>query len=196
VSSQELQRSGWTPDELEVATRRGGQTIGRPGSVPGPAQVAQAASGVTAQPLEGLQQSLTEVVGGGRASQPEVEGNCVVDIVSPPSTGVVRGRSGSLRREDCVTRHPLTLRSAYAAVLGSEPAWTSCHCKYQGTLDYVFYEATSSTAGQREVPRTLSGGRLQPVQVLWPPEAPHTGLPSWQVPSDHVSLVVRFSLRH
>ncbi|MBZ5782220.1 hypothetical protein, partial [Klebsiella aerogenes] len=39
----------------------------------------------------------------------------------------------------CTVRHPLSLDSAYLAVLGQEPLYTTAHDKYVGTVDYIFY---------------------------------------------------------
>ena len=38
-----------------------------------------------------------------------------------------------------VARHPLKLRSAYSEVTGSEPPYTTCHSKFLGTVDYMWY---------------------------------------------------------
>ena len=38
-----------------------------------------------------------------------------------------------------VARHPLKLRSAYSEVTGSEPPYTTCHSKFLGTVDYMWF---------------------------------------------------------
>ena len=38
-----------------------------------------------------------------------------------------------------VARHPVKLRSAYSEVTGSEPPYTTCHSKFLGTVDYMWY---------------------------------------------------------
>ncbi len=74
-------------------------------------------------------------------------------------------------------RHRLTharageLRSCYAEVCGSEPAMTSAHGKFRGTVDYIFH-----TPG------------IGATRVLKPPTV-RGGLPSEEYPSDHVSIV-------
>lgn len=75
-----------------------------------------------------------------------------------------------------IARHPLKLASAYHRVCGSEPAWTTCHDGYIGTVDFIFF--TEDHCG---------GLFLQPHAVLQPPplESLRTGLPSVEWPSDH-----------
>jgi endonuclease/exonuclease/phosphatase family metal-dependent hydrolase len=84
-----------------------------------------------------------------------------------------------------VARHPLRLASAHAAAAGCEPAFTSAHGKFVGTVDYVWF-----------TPAALGGGRtaLAPTRVLAPPPLASlpAGLPSLDYPSDHVSVVVDF----
>ena len=38
-----------------------------------------------------------------------------------------------------VAEHPLPMESTYKTVLGAEPAFTSCHTKFIGTVDYVWF---------------------------------------------------------
>jgi hypothetical protein len=65
------------------------------------------------------------------------------------------------------------LHSCYASLCnGNEPAMTSCHGKFTGTVDYLW----------------LSDG-LAARRVLLPPAAPSGKLPSEEHPSDHVSIV-------
>jgi len=85
--------------------------------------------------------------------------------------------------EQYIIRHPLQLASAYKHVLGSEPLWTTCHDGYVGTVDFVFFTKDTDD-------------RLQPVSALHPPrlETLSTGLPSVSWPSDHISLIVDFTI--
>jgi mRNA deadenylase 3'-5' endonuclease subunit Ccr4 len=86
-----------------------------------------------------------------------------------------------------VARHPLALRSAYAAAAGREPLFTTLHDRYVGTVDYLFYTPEAAGGG---------AGRLRPVRVLQPPplRTLRGGLPSPAWGSDHVSLVADFEL--
>ena len=63
------------------------------------------------------------------------------------------------------------LRSCYVEVCGSEPAMTSAHGKFRGTVDYIFH-----TPG------------IGATRVLKPPTV-RGKLPSEEYPSDHVSIV-------
>ena len=38
-----------------------------------------------------------------------------------------------------IAAHPIAMQSTYRAVLGTEPAYTSCHGKFIGTVDYVWF---------------------------------------------------------
>ena len=58
--------------------------------------------------------------------------------VDAVSTGV-SGSSGQDPEPTWVARHPLKLRSAYSEVTGSEPPYTTCHSKFLGTVDYMWY---------------------------------------------------------
>ena len=42
-----------------------------------------------------------------------------------------------------ILEHPLQLQSAYMEVTGSEPEFTSCHDKFCGTVDYIWYSQVS-----------------------------------------------------
>ena len=89
--------------------------------------------------------------------------------------GRPRAADGTSREWD--GRHRLTharageLQSCYAEVCGSEPAMTSAHGKFRGTVDYIFH-----TPG------------IGATRVLKPPTV-RGGLPSEEYPSDHVSIV-------
>ena len=77
----------------------------------------------------------------------------------------------------------LEVASAYAAVLGREPDYTSAHRRFVGTVDYVWY----------------GGGGLVPTRVLLPADLEfgfgHAGLPDWNYPSDHQALTIDFAWR-
>jgi len=64
--------------------------------------------------------------------------------VGAVSTGV-SGSSGQDPEPTWVARHPLKLRSAYSEVTGSEPPYTTCHSKFLGTVDYMWYTPNVST---------------------------------------------------
>ncbi|GFR43062.1 hypothetical protein Agub_g4069 [Astrephomene gubernaculifera] len=122
---------------------------------------------------------------------------------------------GSIK-DAAVVRHPLTLRSAYAAAdpAGREPLFTTLHARYVGTVDFVWYTPGAAEPGEapgaegpegcrRErggsAPRmqgVAAGFRLAPLRVLHPPDplAYPYGMPCDGWPSDHVSLVVDFRL--
>lgn len=101
-----------------------------------------------------------------------------------------------------VIRHPLKLRSAYAAVGGCEPVYTTCHDAYVGTVDYVWFSEDDPRRREGLPPcaaalaargRTL---RLSPRAVLEPPTLRSLimSMPTDTWPSDHVALVVDFDL--
>ena len=41
--------------------------------------------------------------------------------------------------QSSVVQHPLSMYSAYAQVTEAEPDYTSCHDKFFGTVDYIWY---------------------------------------------------------
>ncbi|KAL0031977.1 hypothetical protein WJX79_009714 [Trebouxia sp. C0005] len=98
----------------------------------------------------------------------------------------VSGSSGQDPEPTWVARHPLKLRSAYSEVTGSEPPYTTCHSKFLGTVDYMWY-----------TPNADKGTTLLPTKTLVPPPLEHLycGLPSPEWQSDHMSLVTDFSVR-
>lgn len=99
-----------------------------------------------------------------------------------------------------------------------EPQWTTCHARYMGTVDYVWYSphchsaAASACQGAGEEGRGLRAGAgakaeavpqavlpaaavsLRAVQALLPPDARYLprGIPSPGLPSDHISLLCDF----
>jgi len=38
-----------------------------------------------------------------------------------------------------IAEHPVPMQSSYEDVLGGEPSFTSCHGKFIGTVDFVWY---------------------------------------------------------
>ncbi|DBA77493.1 TPA: Protein angel 1, variant 2 [Trebouxia sp. C0004] len=85
---------------------------------------------------------------------------------------------------DNMLQHPLRLQSAYMEVAGSEPEFTSCHDRFCGTVDYIWYTPQVGSANVR------------PVAVLNPPcqQFVSRGLPTADFPSDHVSVVCDFQI--
>ncbi|CAG9461727.1 unnamed protein product [Pedinophyceae sp. YPF-701] len=86
-----------------------------------------------------------------------------------------------------VARHALAgaLASTYAAVLGREPKYTSCHSQFFGALDYMWFtKAGAGAAG------------LTPLRVLLPPppESLEVGLPDANWGSDHCSIAADFAI--
>jgi hypothetical protein len=116
---------------------------------------------------------------------------------SEPVAGAVPG--GRAAGGDGIARHGLALRSAYAAATGFEPSFTSCHNKYKGTLDYIWYSDAEEAGGGK----SSSGGGSRPARssrlalsaVLLPPP-PHLVdcPPNRAVPSDHLPLAADFVL--
>lgn len=100
---------------------------------------------------------------------------------NPAELGIVGASS-----KEMTVRHPLKVASAYGHVAGSEPAFSTFHDGYLGTVDYIFF-----TRGSPQ--DKLS---LMPCSVLQPPplESLSSGLPSAEWPSDHVSLLAEFQL--
>ena len=89
--------------------------------------------------------------------------------------------------------HSLTLTSAYAhrpsKYTTGEPAFTSYHGNFKGTVDYIWYNGKE---GGREGGRE---GRLRCVEFWGMPKVgelrSQVGLPCKACPSDHLPLVVR-----
>lgn len=103
-----------------------------------------------------------------------------------------------------IARHPLTLRSAYVAATGFEPSFTSCHNRYKGTLDYIWFgSAGGGGDGGKEGSQGSDGNGgggggegLRLTAVLLPPPARDVEAPpNCEVPSDHIPLVADFVLK-
>ncbi len=97
-------------------------------------------------------------------------------------TGDFNDVPGSLAHAHVATH----LRSAYADVLGAEPAWTTWKVRgdeeTRRTIDYVWYSEPHFRAlSCLDLP---AEDRVQPERF-----------PSWQYPSDHLSLAVQFARR-
>ena len=97
-----------------------------------------------------------------------------------------------------VAKHPLQLQSAYLSVAGTEPLYTTVHDKYVGTVDYIFYSPDLPAGGDEVEKKTQEQPLLKPVKVLQPPSlrTMQTGLPSLGWPSDHLSLLADFEIKH
>ncbi|KDD71833.1 hypothetical protein H632_c4322p1 [Helicosporidium sp. ATCC 50920] len=90
-----------------------------------------------------------------------------------------------------VAAHGLPLRSAYEAVTGSEPLFTTCHDAYVGTVDYIWYTADAEAEAG-----VAPAWRIRPRGVHLPPalRTLQSGLPCQTWPSDHIALVADFDL--
>ena len=91
-------------------------------------------------------------------------------------------------------------------MLGAEPLFTSCHGRFTGTVDYVWFTpdtANGAWPGASASNKGLAAGlgapafSLRAARVLLPPdfESLYCGLPSPEFPSDHISLLVEFDVR-
>lgn len=79
------------------------------------------------------------------------------------------------------------MRSAYKEVLKEEPSWTSCHRKFVGTTDYIFFD--ESTAKVMRVLKT-------PNARQWNNNLHEKKTsPNRKYPSDHLSIVADFSFK-
>ncbi len=65
-----------------------------------------------------------------------LQGGMDSELLAIAHTAEVYNPSASL---DTVLRHPLELQSAYMEVTGSEPEFTSCHDRFCGTVDYIWF---------------------------------------------------------
>eukprot|EP00892_Ulva_mutabilis_P011453 jgi/Ulvmu1/8680/UM047_0020.1 len=116
------------------------------------------------------------------------------------------------RGPDALLVAPLALTSAYRAATGAEPPYTSSVSQGMKTVDYVLFtpDTVRCDAGAAEDPAGCVGEgcdeggegggagawQLWPQAVLLPPPEAMAaaGMPTAQLPSDHVSLVVRFAV--
>ena len=64
------------------------------------------------------------------------------------SRELTRRNSWDLTSQQWIARHPLNLRSATHEVLGKELPYTSCHGKFIGTVDFVWFDPVVSNAAQ------------------------------------------------
>jgi len=79
------------------------------------------------------------------------------------------------------------MRSAYKEVLKEEPSWTSCHRKFVGTTDYIFFDESAA-----KVMRVLK----TPNARQWSNNLHEKKtLPNRKYPSDHLSIVADFSFK-
>ena len=79
------------------------------------------------------------------------------------------------------------MRSAYKEVLKEEPSWTSCHRKFVGTTDYIFFDESAA-----KVMRVLK----TPNARQWNNNLHEKKtLPNRKYPSDHLSIVADFSFK-
>lgn len=79
------------------------------------------------------------------------------------------------------------MRSAYKEVLKEEPSWTSCHRKFVGSTDYIFFDESAA-----KVMRVLK----TPNARQWNNNLHEKKtLPNRKYPSDHLSIVADFSFK-
>ena len=79
------------------------------------------------------------------------------------------------------------MRSAYKEVLKEEPSWTSCHRKFVGSTDYIFFDESAA-----KVMRVLK----TPNARQWSNNLHEKKtLPNRKYPSDHLSIVADFSFK-
>eukprot|EP00887_Chlorella_sp_A99_P001011 scaffold5.g1011.t1 len=146
---------------------------------PGSAYQAQA----TGQPHGAMQRS-------GKGGQRAWSSDDLLLAQGPSSSGRSGDSTPSSSRggSGMVAAHPLQVCSAYAAVTGSEPPFTTCHDKFIGTVDYIWFTPHS--------PGSSGDWSMRPLGVLLPPpvQTLRCGLPNHQWPSDHVCLVADFEL--
>ncbi|CAM9805110.1 unnamed protein product [Scytosiphon promiscuus] len=173
------------------------------------------------RPDEGITKKLKPAGGGGAGVENEFHGGR--ETYDPPVLWPVQGEKIAFRRNRGPVVHSLGLQSAYAqqgdAWGTGEPAFSSYHHMFKGTVDYIFYgpgppsdtasvqeaagrsaEDQGSTTGQEAM--LLSGrgekGLLRCVGVAEPPLRCDLdrfgGLPSPEEPSDHVLLAARFEV--
>ncbi|KAK9842562.1 hypothetical protein WJX81_006229 [Elliptochloris bilobata] len=111
-------------------------------------------------------------------------------------------RGDELPEADWVVRHGLPVRSAYTQVLGAEPLFTSCHGRFTGTVDYIWYTPKSAAGPADAAEPSPDPGpdapafTLRAARVLLPPDfaSLYCGLPSPEWPSDHISLLAEFEV--
>ena len=75
------------------------------------------------------------------------------------------------------------MRSAYKEALKEEPQWTSCHSKFSGTTDYIFFDESAV-----KVKRVLK----TPSARNWTNNPHEKRLPNMKYPSDHLSIAADF----
>ncbi|CAM9847920.1 unnamed protein product, partial [Ectocarpus sp. 8 AP-2014] len=162
--------------------------------------------------------------GGGDGDGPQEEFHRGREAYDPPVLWPSNGDKLAYRRGRGPVAHGLRLRSAYAqrgdAWGTGEPAFSSFHHMFKGTVDYIFYgqcmpsEEGPPNAAHHNVQGNLSqsenptaaegapvvpeGGCLQCIGVAEPPLrcdlARFGGLPSPEEPSDHILLAARFEV--
>ncbi|KAK9835122.1 hypothetical protein WJX84_011986, partial [Apatococcus fuscideae] len=110
-------------------------------------------------------------------------------MVSPPMSPMQSPRTSmtggmSSAEPAWLAKHPMHLLSAYNELLGGEPPYTSCHGRFIGTVDFMWFTPE------------MEGLRLRPRRALLPPplDSLHCGLPSPTWPSDHISLLCDFQM--
>lgn len=72
----------------------------------------------------------------GVSCHPTLQGGMDLEQLAIAHTSGARTPTAAL---DPILRHPLQLQSAYMEVTGAEPAFTSSHNRFHGTVDYIWY---------------------------------------------------------
>ena len=97
----------------------------------------------------------------------------------------------------------MTQNSLRCQVLGAEPLFTSCHGRFTGTVDYIWFTPDSADGawpGAHALTQGPAPGApafsLRAARVLLPPDfaSLYCGLPSPEYPSDHISLLAEFDV--
>ncbi|CBJ48564.1 hypothetical protein Esi_0025_0149 [Ectocarpus siliculosus] len=162
--------------------------------------------------------------GGKRSATGGGDGGGPQEAYDPPVLWPRNGDKLAYRRGTGPVAHGLRLRSAYAQRGDSwgtgEPAFSSFHHMFKGTVDYIFYgqcmpseegppnaahhnvqdnlpQSENPTAAEG-APVVLERGCLRCIGVAEPPLrcdlARFGGLPSPEEPSDHILLAARFEV--
>ena len=95
-----------------------------------------------------------------------LEGRIILDKSQLPPPSVM---------DTWVAAHPIAMQSTYRAVLGTEPAYTSCHGKFIGTVDYVWFTPQVRLTPSACLP---TAAKIGSAQAPSPEHACQTGLQS------------------
>jgi len=101
-------------------------------------------------------------------------------ILSPDHSDLENRKYGNFTKDGI--RHPFALKSAYSAI--GELPFTNYVSNFSGTVDYIWY--SNASLGAR--------GLLGQVDPEYTSRVP--GFPNLHFPSDHISLMAEFGLKH